>query len=202
MTVSNADITSVLKAVSAGDDNAWEQLISVVHAELRAIARGLKHKRELGESMQSADLVNELYIRLVESGQQNWDNRKHFFRAAAIVMSRILIDGRRRKNAIRRGGGRSPFSLKAGLDAADCLNGFCDSDRYFGALDEAMRRLGEYRQHSRKAAIVNMHFFAGLSFEEVARKLGVSTKTVGRDWEFAKAWLRREIERIEDHDGE
>jgi RNA polymerase sigma factor (TIGR02999 family) len=178
------DINRLLRAWSDGDQSALEKLTPIVYDELhRRASRAMKGERT-GHSLQTTALVNEAYMRLVDYKRMQWQNRAHFFAVSAQLMRRILVEHARRHN-LKRGGGVQHVSLEeaallVGNRAADLV-----------ALDEAIIALA--RLDARKAQVVEMRFFGGLSAEETAEVLKVSPVTVMRDWSTAKAWLYREL---------
>jgi RNA polymerase sigma-70 factor (ECF subfamily) len=178
------DISKLLRAWSGGDQRALERLTPVVYDELHRLARRyMKHERP-GHSLQTTALVNEAYVRLVDYKRMQWQDRAHFFAVSAQVMRRILVEHARRHN-LKRGGDVQRVSLEeaavvGGDRAADLV-----------ALDDAMNGLA--RIDRRKAQVVEMRFFGGLSVEETAEVLKVSSVTVKRDWSTAKLWLYREL---------
>lgn len=181
----NIQVTQILMAASAGDRVAAEQLLPLVYDELRALARARLRNVPPGNTLQPTALVHEAYIRAVGDADPKWDGRGHFFAAAARAMRNILVDQARRKAAIKHGGGAvradmTPDLLPIDTPAADMI-----------ALDEALERLD--RQDPRKAQVVMLRFFAGLTSEQCAEVMGVSTPTVERDWRFARSWLAREL---------
>jgi RNA polymerase sigma factor (TIGR02999 family) len=182
---SKAGVTQLLKAWSEGDDVALEQLTPVVENELRRIARRCMAREKPGHILQSAALVNEVYLRLVDIQAVSWQDRTHFFAMCARLMRRILTDYARSRNYLKRGGGAVHISLDEGLlvtpeKEADIL-----------ALDEALTRFA--LRYPRQSQVVELRFFGGLEVEEVAETLKISGVTVRRDWKFAKAWLLRAI---------
>jgi RNA polymerase sigma factor (TIGR02999 family) len=182
---SKAGVTQLLKAWSEGDDVALEQLTPVVENELRRIARRCMMREEPNHILQSAALVNEVYLRLVDIQAVSWQDRNHFFAMCARMMRRILTDYARSRNYQKRGGGAMHVSLDEGLlvtpeKQADIL-----------ALDEALTRFALL--YPRQSQVVELRFFGGLEIDEVAENLKISTVTVKRDWKFAKAWLLRAI---------
>lgn len=183
MTTSNpGEVTRVLAGLRGADrDEALERLLPVVYEELRALARArLRHERP-DHTLQATALVHEAYLRLLGDEAPPWSDRAHFFHAAAEAMRRILIDHARRRGRIKRGGDRVRVSLDdAGLGTEP------DLDRLV-ALDEAIRRLDE--QDPRAGDVVRLRFFAGLSIGETAKALGLSERTIKREWAFARAWL-------------
>ncbi len=177
-------ITELLLAWGAGDERALERLVPVVYAELHRMAQ--RHlRREQHHSLQATALVNELYVRLVDAQAVKWHDRAHFFAISARLMRRILVDAARRRNFQKRGGGAKPVTL----DEAQVVAPGRGQDLI--ALDEALEALAAFDQ--RKARVVEMRFFAGLSVQEIAAVLEVSEDTVTRDWNFAKTWLLREL---------
>jgi RNA polymerase sigma-70 factor (ECF subfamily) len=180
----SADVSLLLRAWSEGDRSALDKLTPIVYRELRRLARRYLRGERAGHSLQTTALVNEAYMRLVDYRRMQWQDRAHFFAVSAQLMRRILVDHARRHN-LKRGGGVQHVSL----DQAAVLG----SDRAddFVALDEAMNELA--RVDPRKAQVVELRFFGGLSVEETAEALKVSSVTVMRDWSTAKAWLHREI---------
>jgi RNA polymerase sigma-70 factor (ECF subfamily) len=178
------DVSTLLRAWSDGEQSALDQLTPVVYAELRRLAhRQMGHERA-GHSLQTTALVNEAYLRLVDCNRMRWVDRAHFFAVSAQLMRRILIDNARRHN-LKRGGGveQVPFEL-----AEVAIPG---RDPDLLALDDALESLAQF--DPRKAQVVELRFFGGLSAEETAAVLKVSVITVMRDWNTAKAWLYREL---------
>jgi RNA polymerase sigma factor (TIGR02999 family) len=182
------DITQILNAIEQGDPHAANRLLPLVYDELRQLAARKMSQEAPGQTLQPTALVHEAFLRLVGDQQcDEWDNRGHFFSAAAEAMRRILIESARRKNAAKRGGEMARCDLKdddAILDAND-------ADTLL-ALDEALSRLAE--GDAQLARLVELRYFTGLTIEETAKVLKVSPRTVNRNWAFARAWLRREIE--------
>src|SRR5947199_3821743 len=178
------DISTLLRAWSDGDRGALARLTPIVYDELHRLAgRYLKRERP-GHSLQTTALVNEAYMRLVDYERMQWQNRAHFFAVSAQVMRRILVEHARRHN-LKRGGAVQHVSL----DEAAVVGG--DEDVDLLALDDAMNALA--RIDPRKVQVVEMRFFGGLSVEETAQVLKVSTVAVKRDWRAARAWLYREL---------
>ena len=180
----SAQITDLLLAWNRGDEAALHELMPRVHDELRRLARRYLRGERKDHSLQTTALVNEAYLRLVDHTRMEWQNRAHFFAVSAQVMRRILVDHARRRN-IKRGRGLHHVSL----DEATIVGGERATD--LAALDDALTLLAE--RDPRKAQVVEMRFFGGLSVEESAEVLGVSPVTVMRDWRTAKAWLYREL---------
>jgi RNA polymerase sigma-70 factor, ECF subfamily len=178
------DVSSLLRAWSDGDQRALALLMPIVHDELRRLAHHYMRRERAGHSLQTTALVNEAYLRLVDYKRMHWQNRAHFVAAAAQAMRRILVDHARRHN-LKRGAGAEHVSLDAG--AVMCP----DISDDFVSLDEALTGLAE--RAPRKAKVVELRFFGGLSVEETAEVLRVSPITVMREWKSAKAWLYREL---------
>ena len=182
------DVTRVLSAIEHGDPAATEQLLPLVYDELRELAARRLAREKPGQTLQATALVHEAYLRLVDPDQSpGWDNRGHFFAAAAEAMRRILVDRARDKRRLRRGGGQRRIDL----DLAEIPLDAPDADLM--ALDEALEKLE--REDPACATLVKLRFFAGLTQEEAARSLGVGRRTADRHWAYAKAWLYHEIRR-------
>ena len=177
--------TTLLLAWGRGDETALDQLIPLVHDELRQLARRHMAGERPGHTLQATALVNEAYLRLIEVNQVRWQNRAHFFAMASRVMRRILVDAARARGYQKRGGGAETVSL----DEALLVSGEPRQDLI--ALDDALNALAAF--DLRKSQVVEMRFFGGLSVEETAEALHVSADTVMRDWRLAKAWLVREL---------
>jgi RNA polymerase sigma factor (TIGR02999 family) len=187
MTSSPPNVTELLRNWSDGDKQAEETLFQVVYNELhRQAARYLRNEQP-GLSIQTTDLIHEAYLRLINQQHVDWQNRLHFFAIAAKVMRRILVDHVRGRQAAKRGGSYIRLPLE---DAMAVVPG---QDLDFVALDEALNRLAQI--DPQQSQIVELRFFSGLSVEETAKLLDVSERTVKRDWNVAKAWLRRELSR-------
>ena len=181
------DVTQLLVAVAAGDRQAAAELLPLVYAELRGLAARKLSRETPGQTLQATALVHEAYLRLV--GDQQFEGRGHFFAAAAEAMRRILIEKARRNKRLRHGGDlqKQPLddhepAIEAPVDVTDLL-----------ALDEALDRLEE--ASPRRAQLVKLRYFAGLTLPEAAELLGVSRSTAEADWTYAKAWLKREMEK-------
>jgi RNA polymerase sigma factor (TIGR02999 family) len=175
-------LTRLLHETTAGREGAEDELIELVYAELFRIAEQRMAQERHGHTLQAADLVHEAYLRLAGDLQEgSWDNRAHFFGAAAKAMRRILIDHARRRGRLKRGGGQKRLSITTANLAID------ESPGKFLAIEEAIQRLEEW--DTRLGQIVRLRFFAGLTVEEVARVLGVSPRTVKQGWTFARTWL-------------
>ena len=177
--------TELLMAWGRGEAAAFDRLVPLVHAELRRLAkRYMAHERP-DHTLQATALVNEAYLRLIEVKQVRWQNRAHFFAMSARVMRRILVDSARARGNDKRGGGVP----KVSLDEAVVVSGQPGQDLV--ALSDALEALEAV--HPRKSQVVELRFFGGLTLEETAEALHVSTDTVKRDWRFAKLWLLREL---------
>lgn len=182
------DVTRILLAIDQGTSNAAEQLLPLVYEELRKLAAHKLAHEKPGQMMQATALVHEAYLRLVGGEQpQDWDGRRHFFAAAAEAMRRILIDQARHKQTRKAGGGHRRFDL----DEIEPSLAEENSDRLL-ALDDALRQFE--KEDPRKAALVKLRFFAGLTVEQAAVALGVSTSTAEKDWTYARSWLRVAID--------
>jgi RNA polymerase sigma-70 factor, ECF subfamily len=191
MVPSTEEITQWLTAWRNGDQAALNQLIPLVHQELRRLAKrhmGQERRRgHAGITMQTTVLVNEAYLRLIDAGNVQWQNRAHFFAIAAQLMRRILVDYARSRNYQKRGGAMQQVSLDEAAVFSE------DRASELVALDEALDALAEIDE--RKSRVVELRFFGGLSAEETAEVLRVSFTTVLRDWRSAKLWLLRELSR-------
>jgi RNA polymerase sigma factor (TIGR02999 family) len=182
-----SDVTRLLTAIDQGDPRAAELLLPLVYGELRRLATARLAREAPGQTLQATALVHEAYLRLVDDGQpQDWNGRGHFFAAAAEAMRRILVERARHKQSLKAGGGRRRQELPdiELAVAGPCLN--------LLALNEALTRLEQ--QDRRRADLVKLRFFAGLTIAEAARVLGVSESTADNDWAYARSWLRLEIE--------
>src|SRR5688572_25648846 len=182
---STAQVTNLLFAWGQGDEAAFERLIPVVHAELRRIARRhMGHERH-GHTLQPTALVNEAYLKLIDIRHVQWQDRAHFFAMSSRVMRRVLVDCARARGYQKRGAGAQKVTL------AEERVGGAQPVADIVALDEALEALAMI--DPRKGQVVEMRYFGGLSIEETAEALGVSVRTVKRDWTMAKLWLRREL---------
>jgi RNA polymerase sigma-70 factor, ECF subfamily len=179
------EVTELLVAWTEGDQTALEKLTPVVYKELYRLARHYMAAERPDHTLQATALVNEAYLRLVDWKPIRWQNRAHFFAVSAQVMRRILVDFARASQGAKRGGGAHPVSL----DDVAVMSPAKSSDLV--ALDGALERLAEI--DARKAQVVELRFFGGLSVEESAEVLKVSTITVIRDWNMAKVWLLRDL---------
>jgi RNA polymerase sigma factor (TIGR02999 family) len=177
------DITQLLQAWSEGDERALDKLIPLVYRELHRMAQRHMAHQPPGHTLQTTALVNEAYLRLVDAGKMNFQNRAHFFGVSAQVMRRILVDFARRQGSQKRGGEVQRVSLEESL----VVYGERGAD--LAELDDALRALAAI--DPRRSRVVELRFFGGLSVEETAEVLRVSPETVMRDWKVAKAWLLR-----------
>ena len=182
-----SETTELLRAWAGGDELALERLVPRVYRELRRLAGHMLRNQPPGQTMQASDLVHEVYIKLVDVDNLDWKHRAHFFGVAATLMRRILIDRARRRVAAKRGGNAVAVRLTSSVDLA------AERSSELIALDDALNALAEI--DPRKARVVELRFFVGLSVKETAAVLDVSAETVMRDWNVAHAWLLREISR-------
>lgn len=186
----SVDVTALLGELSKGKPDAADQLIPVVYDELRRLANSYMRREREGHTLQATALVHEAYMKLVEQRAVNWQSRAHFFGIAAQIMRRLLVDHARGRLRDKRGGGQFVVPLENALVfSPEQSSGLIELD---GALD----RLAT--MDARQARIVELRFFAGLTVEEAAEVLGVSPKTVKRDWSVAKAWLHGELKAAHD----
>jgi RNA polymerase sigma-70 factor, ECF subfamily len=179
------DTTQLLRAWASGNSEALQELTPRVYRELRRVAAHLLQNERPGFSLQSTDLVHEVYLRLVNARELEWQHRAHFFAVSATLMRRILLDRARRRAAAKRGGKVEPLDLTRTLDIGQT------KARQLVALDDALNALAEV--DPRKSRIVELRFFGGLSVKETAEVVKVSSDTVMRDWKMARAWLLTEL---------
>lgn len=179
------EITKLLRAWSDGDESARDQLMPMVYDELRGLAHQHMQRERPGHLLQTTALVHEAYMRLVDQSQIYFQNRAHFFGIAARLMRQILVDEARRRKGAKRGGGAITIALDDAPDVAE------RQAANVLALDEALTTLAE--KDRRQSEIVELRFFGGLSIDETAEVLKVSPGTVMRDWTFARAWIRNEM---------
>jgi RNA polymerase sigma factor (TIGR02999 family) len=180
-----SELTAMLERLEAGDPHAANEILPLVYEELRKLAAHKIANEKPGQTLQPTALVHEAWLRLGGDDQREWRNRAHFFSAAAEAMRRILIDNARRKQCIRHGGGMEHVNID-GLELAANME-----EEQLIALSAALERLALH--DSRKAELVKLRHFAGLTNHQAARVLGVSEPTVKRDWAYARAWLFREM---------
>ena len=180
------DVTQILNAIEQGDPSAAEQLLPLVYDELRKLAAAKMAQEKPGQTLQATGLVHEAYVRLVDNEKtQHWNSRGHFFGAAAEAMRRILVENARRKSSEKRGGGR----IRLSLDNVDPAISVPGDDLV--TLNEALEKLE--KTDAKKAAVVKLRYFAGLTVPQAAEVLGVSASTVDNYWAYARAWLRVEM---------
>ena len=184
-TLTREEVTLLLQAWSEGDPSAPEKLAPLIYAELQRLAKRSMRREYAQQTLETGALINEAYLRLADWKNARWENRAHFYGVASQIMRRVLVDYARSRGYQKRGGGARPVSLDDAVVASperapDLLS-----------LNEALDRLGKF--DPRKCKVVELRFFGGLSVEETARVLNISPFTVIRDWNFAKAWLHREI---------
>lgn len=184
MTLPDGEVTRLLAAAADGDRRAAENLYALVYGELRQLAQSNLRRERAGHTLQPTALVNEVYLRLAP-GEEQWRNRRHFFRAAGIAMRRILVDHARKRDAQKRGAGAERVTL------ADLEVAAPEPDTDLLRLDAALDDLA--KEDTRLAELVQLRFFVGLSIEEAAATLGVSPATAKRDWAFARAWLKAKV---------
>jgi RNA polymerase sigma factor (TIGR02999 family) len=176
------EVTRILGAVTAGDARASEELLPIVYADLRRLAAGRMARLAPGQTLQATALVHEAYVRLLGSNDPGWKGRAHFFGAAARAMREVLADHLQRKASLKRGG----HFRRVGADTAAEFSADGPSDDVL-AVEEALEEFE--REYPRKAEVVTLSFFGGLTAAEIAEVLGLSARTVERDWRFARAWL-------------
>jgi RNA polymerase sigma factor (TIGR02999 family) len=187
MSSQSGNVTRLLSAFRAGDRSALDELMPLVHSELRRIAQAHLRRERHNHTLQPTALVNEAYVRLVDQRRTEWKNRAHFLNLASQLMRRILVDHARARKTSKRQGMEAAVTL----DDVHLVTNAPDIDLV--VLDEALRRLA--REDERLSHVVEMKFFGGLTIDEMAEVLCVSTPTVERDWAMARAWLRRELSR-------
>lgn len=183
----NKPITDLLVSIGQGHASAQDRLWSLVYDELRRMASHQMAQESPGHTLQTTALVHEAYIRLIGNDHVEWKNRRHFFKAASEAMRRIRIDEARRRKRLKRGGGR----VRVSIDDAEATAG--EDPAQLLAISDALRKLEQV--DSRKAEVVQLRFFGGLSIDETAQALDLSPRTVDSDWHFARAWLHRELKK-------
>lgn len=176
------DVTRILSAIEQGDPGSAERLLPLLYDELRKLAAQKLAREKPGQTLQATDLVHDAYLRLVGSADPGWDSRGHFFAAAAEAMRRILVENARHKAATKVGGGRRRLGL---AEAEPAIEG---PTLDVLALDEALAALEA--KDPRKARLIKLRYFAGLTVDEVAAALGISPSTADNDWAYARSWLR------------
>ncbi len=180
------ELSSLLRAWSGGDQAALDKLIPMVYDELHRLAHRYMARERAGHTLQTTALVNEAYLRLLDADQIHWKDRAHFFAISAKLMRRILVDFARTRSYQKRGGNVTKVTFDE-----TCVIG-CSTNEDLVKLDDALKALAEFDQ--RKANVVELRFFGGLSVEETAQLLKVAPITVMRDWNMAKLWLLRELD--------
>lgn len=186
-----SDVTRILSAIERGEARATDELLPLVYEELRLLAAQRLSHEVPGHTLQATALVHEAYIRLVGEGCHDWDGRRHFFAAAAEAMRRILVENARHKRTLKKGGN----FRRVGLTASEPATEDDRNDDELLALDEAIEKLSQ--KDGVKAQVVKLRYFAGLSIEQTARSLGISPATAKRYWGYARAWLNREMGRLQ-----
>jgi len=184
-TGSRAEVTRALKSLSAGDSTAVERLIPLVYRELRSMAAAFLRRERPGHTLQPTELVNEAYLRLVEQKRVDWQGKTHFFAVGAQAMRRVLVDHARARLRRKRGGGVRPVEFSESLQ----ISSGRDGDVL--ALEEALQALE--RLDPAQARMVELRFYGGLTVAEVAEVMGLSKRSVEREWTMVRAWLRREL---------
>lgn len=188
------DVTRILNAIERGDAKATDRLLPLVYEELRILAAQRLSHESPGQTLQATALVHEAYIRLVGDESQSWENRGHFFAAAAEAMRRILVENARRKQTAKRGGRVQRVEFETAL----LTDGDKSSADHLVLVDEALERLSQ--RDRTKAELVKLRYFAGLTGAQAALALGISPATADRYWRYARSWLRLEIIRISSSD--
>lgn len=192
MTPSPENVTQLLVRWGNGDQAAFDQLMPIVYAELRRMARGYMNRQGADHTLQTTALVHEAYFKLAGESDKQWQNKSHFFAVAAKAMRHVLVDYARSSQAAKRGGGHDFIPLDdARIPPPDRMEELV-------ALDDALNVLSTL--NPRQSEVVEMRFFGGLSVEETAQSLNVSPETVMRDWRAAKAWLYQQLSRDAAHD--
>lgn len=179
------EITRLLLDWGKGNKAALDELMPIVYNELRRLARHFMRGQRPGNALQTTALVNEAYLKLIDSSQVNWQNRTHFFAISAQLMRRILVDFARARNSQKRGGEQIKVTLDENIQVPS------ETETDLTELDEALEGLA--RLNPRQSQIVELRYFGGLTEEEIAESLNISTRTVRRDWNVARAWLYREL---------
>ena len=188
MAPTSHEVTELLLAWSAGDQGALDRLVPLVYAELHRLAKSYMRKERAGQTLQTTALIHEAYLRLIDASQVQWQNRAHFFGVAAHIMRQILVAMARERGSQKRGGGIRQVSLDEELVVSQ------EQGEDLVAIDEALSALAEV--DARKAQVVELRFFGGLTEEETATALKVSPETVRRDWRIARSWSARHRTKI------
>lgn len=187
----SAEITRLLKAWGRGDSDALDRLTPLVYERLHRMARSYMRNERPGHTLQPTALVNEAFLRLVDTRDLEWTDRAHFFAVCARVMRRILVDAARSRAAIKRGGEADRVEHRTAIDFDRLPASVTEMSAQVCALDEALTTLA--RMDPRRAQVIELRFFGGLTVEETGEVLQVSPQTVMRDWRLARAWLAREL---------
>ena len=187
----SAEITSLLRAWRHGDPAALDRLTPLVYVQLHRMARGYMRNERLGHTLQATALVNEAFLRLVDARDLDWKDRAHFFAVCARVMRRILVDAARSRAAVKRGGQADRVEHSTAINLDLLPNPASEMSAQVCALDEALNMLAQV--DPRRAQVIELRFFGGLTVEETAQVLQTSPQTVMRDWRLARAWLAREL---------
>lgn len=178
-------ITQLLIDWGEGNETALDQLLPLVYSELRLMAKRQMRKQPSAHTFQTTELIHEAYLKLAGKEERKWENRSHFFGVAAKAMRHILVDYARSKSREKRGGWQEKITL------AENLNSSKEKSEDIIALDDALKKLSEFEE--RKSQVVELKYFAGMTFDEIGKILNVSKKTAQRDWRFARMWLLREM---------
>jgi RNA polymerase sigma factor (TIGR02999 family) len=187
----SSQVTALLKAWRGGDSTALDRLTPLVYEHLRRLARRYMRGERKGHSLQSTALVNEAYLRLVDATSIEWQDRAHFFAVSAQIMRRILVDAARAKASVKRGGQMARVEHSNEIDFDQMAASGSDKAAALCALDDALETLA--RMDARRAQVIELRFFGGLTVDETAEVLKVSPQSVMRDWKLARAWLAREL---------
>ena len=188
MNAAPQQVTELLRSWARGDQSALDRLVPLVHDELHRLAHRCMRREQAGHTLQTTALVDEAYLRLVDADNVRWEDRRHFFAIAATIMRRILVDFARARRAKKR----EAILLKAPVDLERLQVAAPQPDADIVALDDALQSLAVF--DARAARVVELRYFGGLSIEETAEVLGVSPRTVKRDWAAARAWLMGELQ--------
>jgi len=186
-----AEVTQLLRAWGSGDRAALDRLTPLVYDELRCMARRYMRNERGGNTLQTTALVNEAYLRLIDVKNVNWSDRVHFFAVSAQMMRRILVDAARARGSAKRGGLAKRVAHSTAVYLDEIPDAGSDRGTELTAVDDALKQLAEF--DPRKAQVVELRYFGGLSVEETAEVLKISPQNVMRDWKLAKAWLMREL---------
>jgi RNA polymerase sigma factor (TIGR02999 family) len=187
----SAEITRLLKAWGRGDSDALDRLTPLVYQQLHRMARAYMRRERPGHTLQATALVNEAFVRLVDSRDVDWTDRAHFFAVCARVMRRILVDAARTRAAVKRGGHVDRAEHSTAIDFDRLAAGRIDMTAQLVALDDALTSLALL--DPRRARVIELRFFGGLTVEETSKMLQISPQSVMRDWRLARAWLAREL---------